>query len=88
MNWLALTSVLDGETIYVNMDQVVRISAYKWQHGIGSTLLTLLVTNGAGLSIDVREAPSEILGLGPTARRQQNRIKGTSRRPRSQGGAS
>ena len=87
MNWVELTSVVDGEAIYVNMDQVVRISAYKWQHGIGSTLLTLSVTpDGGGLSIDVREAPSEI--LAPTAKQQPSRTKGTSLRSRSQGGAS
>ena len=87
MNWVELTSVVDGEAIYVNMDQVVRISAYKWQHGIGSTLLTLSVTaDGGGLSIDVREAPLEI--LAPTAKQQPTRTKGTSLRSRSQGGAS
>ena len=87
MNWVELTSVVDGEAIYVNMDQVVRISAYKWQQGIGSTLLTLSVTaDGGGLSIDVREAPSEI--LAPTAKQQPSRSKGTSLRSRSQGGAS
>jgi hypothetical protein len=87
VNWLELTTVADGEAIYVNMDQVVRISECKWQHGVGSTLLTLSVNkDGVGLLIDVREAPSEI--LSPTARRQQSRIKGNSPRSRSQGGAS
>jgi hypothetical protein len=75
MHWLELTSVSDGETVYVNMDQVVRISEYKWQHGVGSTLLTLSVNkDGGGLSIDVREAPSEI--LRPAARRQHSPVKG------------
>jgi hypothetical protein len=72
VNWLELTSVADGTTVYVNMDQVVRISEYKWQHGIGSRLLTLSVNT----DIDVREAPSEILILRPLSRRRQGRAKG------------
>jgi hypothetical protein len=61
MAWIIKLTEVGGQTLYVNLDQVVSIEPYRWEKGQGARLRTTLVDKeGAPIDLNVQEPADKV----------------------------
>ena len=61
MAWIIKLTEVGGQTLYVNLDQVVSIEPYRWEKGEGARLRTTLVDKeGAPVDFRVQEGADKV----------------------------
>ncbi len=61
MAWIIKLTEIGGQTLYVNLDQVVSLEPYRWEKGEGARLRTTLVDkDGNSVNFAVQEPPDKI----------------------------
>lgn len=61
MAWLLRVTEVGGQSIYVNIDQVVSVEPFRWEKGEGARLRTTIVgKDGAPIEFAVQESPDKV----------------------------
>ena len=61
MAWIIKLTETSGQSVYVNLDQVVSFEPQKWEKGEGARLRTTVVdTDGKPVVFAVQETPDKI----------------------------
>ena len=61
MAWLLRLTEVSGQSIYVNIDQVVSVEPVQWEKGEGARLRTTLTNrDGSPTEITVQESPDKV----------------------------
>jgi hypothetical protein len=61
MAWIIKLTETNGQTVYVNLDQVVSFEACKWEKGDGARLRTTIAdVDGKPVVFDVQEPPDKV----------------------------
>ncbi|MEA2933484.1 MAG: hypothetical protein QOD74_130 [Variibacter sp.] len=60
MAWLLRLTELSGQSLYVNIDQVVSVEPLQWEKGEGARVRTTLVKDGGPVDFSVQESPDKV----------------------------
>lgn len=61
MAWIIKLTEVGGQSLYVNLDQVVAFEPFRWERGEGARLRTTLIgTDGKPVEFTVQESPERV----------------------------
>ncbi|MGE0522856.1 MAG: hypothetical protein AB7O60_07435 [Variibacter sp.] len=61
MAWIIKLTETSGQTVYVNLDQIVSFEPHKWEKGDGARLRTTIIdADGKPVTFSVQETPDKV----------------------------
>jgi len=61
MAWIIKLTEINGQNLYVNLDQVVSFGPYRWEKGDGARLRTTIIDkDGKPVDLEVQEPADKV----------------------------